>query len=122
MEVLGEKFTGGISAGFNSFAEKLKEFFIPTFNPLTEFIDVISSRFGFLPQIVTILKGFFVDISDEAPIFAINFKGKLINIIDFSVFEPYRPLLFTIQYSIYTYYFLNWLIKFIPRLLGGIGE
>lgn len=122
MEVLGSKFTTSISNAFDNFGEKLKSFFIPTFDPVKDLWAEFSSRFGFVEQCFTVVKGLFTDISDEAPVFAFNYKDSTYNIIDFSVFEPYRPLLFMIQYTIYTYRFSDWTIKNIPSILEGLGK
>lgn len=122
MEVLGNKFETSIKNAFNSFGEKLKELFIPKTDVFSQIKNELSDRFGIVEQCYTVIKGLFTDITDEAPVFTIELsKGQRLPIIDFTILEPYRPMLFLIQYCIYAFMFANWFIHFIPSMLAGIG-
>lgn len=121
METLGNKFATSINNGFDTFVEKLKTLFIPKFDCISQIKSEFDSRFGFVNQLGTIIKGFFTDISDDAPIFSINYQGKDINIIDFTIFAPYRQTLEIITSVFLLWNLYWWLLKVIPSVIAGLG-
>lgn len=125
MEVLKDNLTSGLSdlgtTIIEGFKDTLTTLFVPTFSPIDELKKLLDSKLPILEQLFQILKNAVGDTSEDAPTFSITYKGQKHNIVDFSVFTPYRPALFIIQNAIYWYLCIKWLIKFIPSMLSGIG-
>ena len=121
MAVLKDTVTSGLTELGNNILNGLKDLFIPTFSPLGRVHKLIYDKLPLLDQLFHIFRSVLGDTSELAPTFAISYKGNTYNIVDFSVFTPYRPVLFIIQNAIYWYLFIRWFIKFIPSLMSGIG-
>lgn len=121
MELLKDSITSGLTDLGNNILNGLKDMFIPTFSPLWKIRSLIHDKLPPLDQLLHIFGNVLGDTSEYAPTFSITYKGNTYNIVDFSVFTPYRPILFIIQNAIYWYLFVRWFIKFIPSIISGIG-
>ena len=134
MEVLEKSITGGINNLYtllidypSTMISKLSDLFVYLFVPSNNVTDHIASlindKYPFIAQMGSLTKQVvFGDYSETAPTFSINFKGKSLRIIDFTAILPYRPILLTIETFIIVVGFINWLLRFIPSLLSGIGD
>ena len=99
----------------------LKDLFIPSDNAFTDIKDIVNEKFGFISQIKELVSAFvnysFAD-SDTPPEFNINYKGKEISIIDWSLYAPYRM---TVHFIIIAISYLSFIIRLYKRLPGYIG-
>lgn len=115
----------GILTGLNNLKDGLiqglKDLFIPSDNAFTDIKDIVNEKFGFISQIKDLLSAFvnytFAD-SDTPPEFNINYKGKEISIIDWSLYAPYRM---TVHFIIIAISYLSFIMRLYKRLPGYIG-
>lgn len=99
----------------------LKDLFIPSDNAFIVIKDIVNEKFGFISQIKELVSAFvnysFAE-SDTPPEFNINYKGKEISIIDWSLYAPYRM---TVHFIIIAISYLSFIMRLYKRLPGYIG-
>lgn len=122
----------GILTGLNNLKEGiiqgLKVLFIPSDNAFTDIVDMVKTKFSFAYEFVDIAKTILVfsfDADVEPPTFKMEDKsGKWFNtplsIIDWTIYEPYRPYVHSLILAICWYQFIERTIKRLPSIIGGI--
>lgn len=107
----------------DGFTDSLKILFVPSYNPASEVKDKLDSKFAFVSQLKSITSELFNDFDDDSdyPSFTITYKGTTYNIIDFSLYAPYRATVHSIIIAISWTYFVLWMVKYLPRLVKGGG-
>lgn len=100
----------------------IKSLVIPSGSPLMELRELIDEKYPFIAQLSVWIQSLnYGDYSEGAPNFSIVYNGETYNLIDFSLFAQYRPLVLGISSALLVTSFIFWLIKFVPKLLKGVN-
>ena len=106
--------------------DKLSELFhtliVPEKTPIDDIKEKFDTKLPIINQIGEIASNLFNDFSDvdTVPTFTISMNGHTYNIINFEFYKNYRLLGKGILTCLAWLYFVQWLLRFIPRLLGGV--
>lgn len=75
--------------------------------------------FGWLFDIVGNLTKFkdYINTSEDMPHFTITAYGKTMDIIDFSLFAPYRLFVHSLVSLFVWFNFIKWIVNKIPRMM-----
>lgn len=111
----------------------LKALFVPTGDSFSDLVDLIHSKFGFIFQLLEI-SDFLInyDFSESPPEAVVLFSKKVdngflrnipdIEIMDWSVIEPYRNLIKNLTLAISWYFFLRKVSKRLPDVINGVSS
>lgn len=107
----------------------LKALFVPSDNLFLDLIDLIKSKFGFVFQIAEITDFILHEnFDDVAPDSSVTFKGNkwfgsfTVQIMDWSVIEPYRNLIKNLSLAVSWYFFIRKLQKRFPDIINGTSD
>lgn len=100
----------------------LEELFIPNTTPIDNIKSKFDTKLPVINQIGEIAFNLFNDFRDvdTVPTFTITMNGHSYNIINLEWYRDYRLLVKGILTCLAWLYFVQWLLRFIPRLLGGV--
>lgn len=107
--------------------ELLKELFellfVPEKTPVDDIKDIIDKKFPVINQITDIVNGLFVKYGDTTatPRFTVTYKGQTYNILNLDWYIPYRNIVCGIIICIAWLSFVFWLVRFVPKMLGGVN-
>lgn len=108
-------------------AKLLKFLFVPKENFLDDKVkslhDALMKKLPFVEQIKTIFSSFTDAISgadSSIPHFSFSYKGKTMNIFDFSMFGKYRKMVHGIILFCSYFLFIRKTFKRLPDIIGGI--
>lgn len=126
---LGDKIGGFLTDVKDGILEGLKFLFVPSENLFLDLIDLIKSKFGFVFQLVEITDFILHEnFDDVAPDSNVTFKGNkwfgsfTVQIMDWSVIEPYRDLIKNLSLAVSWYFFIRKLQKRLPDIINGTSD
>ena len=96
--------------------------FVPSDNLFDDVQQMFNSKFGFVNQVIDIVKSFTFSDSNSKPIFKITLYGQTMNFVDFSIFDDYRLYIHNIIVVIAYFKYFIWLINNAPAIITGTGS
>lgn len=137
---LGDKLSGGLSSlgggisdVFNAIIDlpqkiidllksALTELFVPDETPVEDIKKLFNEKYPIINQIGDIAIGLFDEFSDTdtPPQFTVSINGNTQNIINLDWYSNYKGIVKGILMTLAWIYFIQWLLRFIPKLLGGV--
>lgn len=100
----------------------LIELFVPDETPIEDIKEIFNTKYPIIDQIGDIAIGLFDEFSDTntPPKFTVSINGNTYNIINLDWYSDYKSVVKGILITLAWVYFVQWILKFLPRLLGGI--
>lgn len=123
---LGSTISSGFSSLLDGILDGLKTLFIPSSSPFTEIRDLFYSKFPIINDIeLAVQSSLALFEQTKEPTFSIHFTGQYglsgeIVTLNLKPYEPYRDAVKMIITAVAWLWTVIFVIKFIPKLLGGI--
>ena len=97
----------------------LKELFIPKTDIVGRIREAVMKPFGWLFELLDNLTMFqsYYDTGEDIPKFTITAYGKTMDIIDFSIFAPYRTFVHSLVLLFAWFNFFKWGAHKLPRIV-----
>lgn len=96
--------------------------FVPNDTPVEDIKNIFNAKYPIINQITYITSGLFDDYGDTdiPPQFTVTIQNKQCNILSLDWYAPYRHIVKGILICLAWLYFVFWIVRYAPRMLGGV--
>ena len=106
----------------NLLEQLFNKLFVPTDTPFDDIKNIFNTKYPIINQITDITSGLFGEYgdTDTPPQFFVTINGKQCNILSLDWYAPYRHIVKGILICLAWLYFVFWIVRYSPRMLGGV--